>query len=68
MPAIEREIPKFIVSRRYISVLIAFILLFSALFLVIYQPFSMAVWFITDTKLQFHNSLLPKLHCGAYTE
>ena len=26
------------------------------------------VWYITDTKLQFHNSLLPKLHCGAYTE
>lgn len=58
MPAIEREIPKFIVSRRYISVLIAFILLFSALFLVIYKPFSMAVWFGTSQTLNFSFTIL----------
>jgi hypothetical protein len=58
MPTIEREIPKFIVSRRYISVLIAFILLFSALFLVIYQPFSMAVWFGTSQTLNFSFTIL----------
>lgn len=58
MPTIEREIPKFIVSRRYISVLIAFILLFSALFLVIYQPFSMAVWFGSSQTLNFSFTIL----------
>ena len=58
MPTIEREIPKFIVSRRYISVLIAFILLFSALFLVIYKPFSMAVWFGTSQTLNFSFTIL----------
>jgi hypothetical protein len=58
IPPIEREIPKFIVSRRYISVLIAFILLFSALFLVIYQPFAMAVWFGTSQTLNFSFTIL----------
>lgn len=58
MPAIEREIPKFIVSRKYISVLIAFILLFSALFMVIYQPFAMAVWFGTSQTLNFSFTIL----------
>lgn len=57
-PVIEREIPKFLVSRRYISVLIAFILLFSALFLIIYQPFSMAVWFGTSQTLNFSFTIL----------
>ena len=45
----EREIPKFLVSRRYISVMITFIVLFSILFMVIYDPFSLAVWFLTRT-------------------
>lgn len=58
MPTIEREIPKFIVSRRYISVLIAFILVFSALFLMIYKPFSMAVWFGTSQTLNFSFTIL----------
>lgn len=57
-PVIEREIPKFLVSRKYISVLIAFILLFSALFLIIYQPFSMAVWFGTSQTLNFSFTIL----------
>lgn len=57
-PTIEREIPKYVVSRRYISVLIAFILLFSALFMVIYKPFSMAVWFGTSQTLNFSFTIL----------
>ena len=54
----EKEIPKFLVSRRYISVVIAFIVLFSGLFLFIYQPFSLAVWFSTADSLSFSLSLL----------
>lgn len=54
----EREIPKFLVSRRYISALIAFIVLFSGLFLFIYQPFSLAVWFSSSESLHFSLSLL----------
>lgn len=57
-PVTEREIPKFIVSRRYISVLIASIILFSALFLVIYKPFSMAVWFGSSQTLNFSFTIL----------
>lgn len=57
-PVTEREIPKYIVSRRYISVLIASILLFSALFLLIYEPFSMAVWFGTYQTLNFSFTIL----------
>lgn len=54
----EKEIPKFLVSRRYISVVIAFIVLFSGLFLFIYQPFSLAVWFSAADSLSFSLSLL----------
>ena len=54
----EKEIPKFLVSTRYISVVIAFIVLFSGLFLFIYQPFSLAVWFSTADSLSFSLSLL----------
>ena len=52
------EIPKFLVSRRYISVVIAFILVFSVLFLLIYRPFSMAVWFSVDNSLRFGFTML----------
>lgn len=58
MPLIEREIPKFMVSRRYISVLISFIVLFSTLFLMIYKPFSMAIWFGTSQTLNFSFTIL----------
>lgn len=54
----DREIPKFLVSRRYISVVIAFIILFSGLFLLVYQPFSLAVWFSVDDSLKFGFTLL----------
>lgn len=52
------EIPKFLVSRRYISVVIAFILVFSVLFMFIYRPFSLAVWFSVDESLHFGFTLL----------
>lgn len=54
----ESEIPKFLVSRRYISAMITFIVLFSALFLIIYEPFSLAVWFSTDDMLKFSFTVL----------
>ncbi len=58
MPLIEREIPKYMVSRRYISVLISLIIVFSALFLMIYKPFSMAIWFGTSQTLNFSFTIL----------
>ena len=58
MSRYRSEIPKFLVSRRYISVVIAFIVLFSALFMLLYQPFSLAVWFSTNDTLRFSFTLL----------
>lgn len=58
MVTTEREIPKFLVSRRYISVMISFIVVFSPLFLILYQPFSLAVWFSTDDMLRFSLTIL----------
>ncbi|MBO7265919.1 MAG: LytTR family transcriptional regulator [Alistipes sp.] len=55
---ISREIPKYLISRRYISVMIAFIVVFSALFMLIYEPFSLAVWFSTSNTLQFSITIL----------
>ena len=55
---ISREIPKYLISRRYISVMIAFIVAFSALFMVVYEPFSLAVWFSTSNTLQFCITIL----------
>lgn len=52
------EIPKFLISRRYISVVIAFIVLFSALFLVVYQPFSLSLWFSCTDSWRFCLTLL----------
>ena len=54
----SREIPKYMISRRYISVIIAFIVAFSALFMVIYKPFSLAVWFSTSDTLRFSLTIL----------
>ncbi len=54
----SREIPKYMISRRYISVIIAFIVAFSALFMVIYKPFSLAVWFSTSDTLHFSLTIL----------
>lgn len=55
---IRREIPQYFISRRYISVMIAFIVAFSAIFMLIYEPFSLAVWFSTSNTLQFSITIL----------
>ena len=54
----SREIPKYMISRRYISAIIAFIVAFSALFMEIYKPFSLAVWFSTNDTLHFSLTIL----------
>ncbi|MBR5131925.1 MAG: LytTR family transcriptional regulator [Alistipes sp.] len=46
------------ISRRYISAIIAFIVAFSALFMVIYKPFSLAIWFSTSDTLRFSLTIL----------
>ena len=55
---ISTEIPKYLISRRYISVMIAFIVAFSGLFMLIYEPFSLAVWFSTQNTLHFSITIL----------
>lgn len=55
---ISREIPKYLISRRYISVMIAFIVVFSEVFMLVYEPFSLAVWFSTSNTLQFCITIL----------
>ena len=54
----QREIPKYLISRRYISALIALIVIFSSLYMVLYKPFSLAVWFSLDEVLNFSFTLL----------
>ena len=54
----RHEMPKYLVSRRYISAMIALIVAFSVLFMIIYEPFSHAVWFSTDDTLRFSITLL----------
>lgn len=50
----HREIPKYLVSRNYISALILFIVLFSGLFLVIYDDgYDAAMWFSSKDMLRF---------------
>ncbi len=47
------EIPINLVSRTYISALILFILLFSGLFLLVYDSFDVSMWFSTKDMLCF---------------
>ena len=54
----QREIPKYLISRRYISALIALIVAFSSLYMVLYKPFSLAVCFGLDHVLDFSFTLL----------
>ena len=54
----ENEIPKFLVSSRYITVTIASIVLFSAIFLITYQPFSLAMWFSSSNMVSILFTLL----------
>ncbi len=49
----RREIPKYLVSRNYISALILFVVLFSGLFLWIYDGYDAAMWFSSKDMLRF---------------
>ncbi len=55
---VSREIPKYLVSRRYISALIALIVIFSIIFMLVYEPFSLATWFSTNDTLHFSITIL----------
>ena len=55
---VSREIPKYLVSRRYISALIALIVIFSIIFMLAYEPFSLATWFSTNDTLHFSITIL----------
>lgn len=52
------EIPKFLVSQRYISAVITLIVIFSILFMMVYEPFSLAVWFSTKDIFGFSLTIL----------
>lgn len=52
------EVPKFLVSSRYITVTIASIVLFSAIFLITYEPFSRAMWFSSTNMVSMLFTLL----------
>lgn len=52
------EIPKFLVSTRYIVVTIASIVLFSAIFLIGYRPFSLSMWFNPNNMVSMLFTLL----------
>lgn len=52
------EIPKFLVSTRYIVATIASVVLFSAIFLISYEPFSLAMWFNPNNMVSMLFTLL----------
>ena len=52
------EIPKFLVSSRYMVVTIISIVLFSAIFLITYEPFSLALWFDPNNMVSMLFTLL----------
>jgi hypothetical protein len=54
----KSEIPKFLVSSRYITVTIATIVIFSAIFLISYEPFSRAMWFSSTNMVSMLFTLL----------
>ena len=54
----EREIPRYLVSSKYIWAMITFIVVFSALFMIVYDPYSVAVWFTTEDTLKFSFTVL----------
>ena len=41
----DKELPKFLLDKRYLTVSVFFILTFSVLFMAIYSPFSSTAWF-----------------------
>ena len=52
------EIPKFLASSRYMVVTIISIVLFSAIFLITYEPFSLAMWFDPNNMVSMLFTLL----------
>ena len=48
----NREIPKFLLDKRYLFGSVIFVLTFSILFMAIYSPFSMTAWFSIEDKGQ----------------
>ena len=54
----EREVSKYMVSRGYISSLIAIIVLFSLVVLLLYDKYSVAIWFSTEDTLRFSITML----------
>ncbi|MBR0362791.1 MAG: hypothetical protein IIX38_03240 [Alistipes sp.] len=54
----KSEVPKFLVSSRYITVTIAAIVIFSAVFLISYEPFSRAMWFSSTDMVSMLFTLL----------
>lgn len=54
----EKEIPKYLVSRGYISILIAIIVMFSVVVLLLYDRYSVAIWFSTEDTLRFSITML----------
>ena len=52
------ELPKFLISSRYITVTIAAIVIFSVIFLITYQPFSLAMWFSSSDMVSMLFTLL----------
>ena len=54
----EREISKYLVSRGYISSLIAMIIIFSIIVLFLYDRYSVAIWFSTEDTLRFSLTML----------
>ncbi|MBR5770912.1 MAG: LytTR family transcriptional regulator [Alistipes sp.] len=54
----KSEVPKFLVSSRYITVTIAAIVIFSAVFLISYEPFSRAMWFSSTNMVSMLFTLL----------
>ena len=53
----NRDIPKFLLDKRYLVGSVFFILTFSVLFMVIYSPFSMTSWFSITDMQQFGMTL-----------
>ncbi len=49
----NREIPKFLLDKRYLTGSVLFILTFSVLFMLVYTPFSNTAWFTVNSSYGF---------------
>lgn len=52
------EIPKFLISKRYISLVILCVVLFSGLFLFLYKDYALSLWFGTSDTARFSLTIL----------